>query len=334
MSKVIFGDCECSVGGCHEPPEIKDMCSPHYQRVRRTGSPGSAAVRRGKSGSLNPKWRGGKSSHPLYYIYHDMISRCHTPTHKRYADYGGRGIAVCERWRNDFWAFVADMGERPPGLTLDREDNDRGYGPDNCRWATYLEQRHNRRPERPRAKCRNGHEYTAENEIKNDPHGWRCRTCKEASAERRRGHSAPRNRVRRETRHRVRAEQEPRRQRRREEALAQLAADYYELGGDYRAVVELRARLGVSRQVIRARLKAAGITPPDGRPVASRTSPVVKASRFSEADRLEMIRLRGSGLSQRQIAQRFGTTQSHVAHILRGINTHKRPMGLRGLDAA
>lgn len=58
--------------------------------------------------------------------------------------YRDRGITVCERWQ-DFANFLADMGERPAGLTLDRKDNDRGYEPENCRWATAIEQRHNQR---------------------------------------------------------------------------------------------------------------------------------------------------------------------------------------------
>ena len=88
------------------------------------------------------------SGHSLEYrSWASMLSRCRCgPTDKNYKDYSGRGITVCERWRSDYAAFLADMGRKPgPEYTLDRIDNDKGYTPDNCRWATRSVQNSNQR---------------------------------------------------------------------------------------------------------------------------------------------------------------------------------------------
>lgn len=88
----------------------------------------------------------GLSRTPEYKAWKDMRLRCSNPKHKDYPNYGGRGIKVCERWQNSVQAFVADMGPRPSkDHSLDRKENSGNYEPDNCRWATKLEQSRNRR---------------------------------------------------------------------------------------------------------------------------------------------------------------------------------------------
>lgn len=84
-----------------------------------------------------------------------MRSRCTSPRSKDFADYGGRGIRVCKQWLESFDAFLKDMGPRPQGrhgkrakFSIDRIDNERGYEPGNCRWATCFEQNQNTRRSR------------------------------------------------------------------------------------------------------------------------------------------------------------------------------------------
>lgn len=86
----------------------------------------------------------GLSGTRSHWIWQNMMRRCYDPKNSAYADYGERGIAVCERW-HDMRNFYADMGERPKGRSLDRKNNDLGYSPENCRWSTSSEQNSNRR---------------------------------------------------------------------------------------------------------------------------------------------------------------------------------------------
>lgn len=82
-----------------------------------------------------------------------MKSRCQNPNMANYADYGGRGIRVCNRWSRSFAHFLEDMGPKPKSantgklreFSIERVDNEKGYGPGNCRWSTFTEQARNRR---------------------------------------------------------------------------------------------------------------------------------------------------------------------------------------------
>lgn len=126
-------------------------CDCGAEKVTRGGGLKGGSVKScGPSCRFSPSTTGrithGKSKTVEYRIWKNMISRCETPSQSVYPHYGGRGIKVCDRWRNSFEVFLADMGPRPsPRHSIDRIDVDGDYEPNNCRWADAAEQRANRR---------------------------------------------------------------------------------------------------------------------------------------------------------------------------------------------
>ncbi len=137
---------KCKIPLCNKEAKCRGWCNPHYQKWYKYGNPyEGGSYEKGRSGSNNPNWKGGIAEHSLRYVYDQMIARCNNPTHIRFEDYGGRGIKVCNEWKNDFWQFVKDMGERPEGKWLDRINNDGPYSPENCRWVTPSVSNKNRR---------------------------------------------------------------------------------------------------------------------------------------------------------------------------------------------
>lgn len=98
-------------------------------------------------GKNNPAYKHGHTAgkfSPTYQSWAHMLQRCTNPNRLYYKYYGGKGIKVCDAWAHSFETFLADMGERPLGKTLDRIDPNGNYEPSNCRWATLSEQSRHR----------------------------------------------------------------------------------------------------------------------------------------------------------------------------------------------
>lgn len=107
---------------------------------------GASRLAAAKKKTIHGESRAGKKT-PEWNTWWGVIKRCEDPSHSSYDRYGGAGIKICPRWRASYLAFLEDMGRKPtPRHTIDRIDNEKGYEPSNCRWASYKEQRANQRP--------------------------------------------------------------------------------------------------------------------------------------------------------------------------------------------
>lgn len=128
-SRLVHWLCECQCG-------TKKIIAGKYLREGKSNSCGcyklECVSNRIKKQGLKAKTH-GMSKTPEYVTWRGVISRCELPSVQRYWEYGGRGISVCKEWRESFEAFYRDMGPRPKGYSIEREDVNGDYKPSNCR---------------------------------------------------------------------------------------------------------------------------------------------------------------------------------------------------------
>lgn len=154
----------CTVTGCQAAERAKGLCNKHYLRVWSHGSTESRSVSgrlrdagittcseqgcerqiKTKGMCYNHYVRRWWSQRGAVTSWISMMERCYRPTNGSYRNYGARGVIVCARW-HEVENFLADMGKRPEGTSIDRIDPYGDYTPENCRWASQSQQQHNKR---------------------------------------------------------------------------------------------------------------------------------------------------------------------------------------------